>query len=138
MGRIINRLSVIAIGSFCLVGSAMAADMTGDEIKSTLSGKTIYLDLNAAGSATGATGTGIIYYAADGSALNKTPMGTIWHGTWTAKPDSLCVDWKEKPNNPCTKYVKDGDTITLINVANGQTRGKITKIADGNAENLAP
>jgi hypothetical protein len=48
----------------------------------------------------------------------------------------LCVDWKETPNNPCTKYVKDGDTINLINMANGQARGKISKIADGNAEKL--
>jgi hypothetical protein len=134
----INRLCAIAMGSVCLVGSAVAADMTGDEIKSTLSGKTIYLASEAAGSATGATGTTIIYFAADGSALNKTPMGATWHGTWTTKTDSLCIDWKEKPNNPCTKYVKDGDVITLINVANGQTRGKITKIADGNAEKLAP
>ena len=138
MRRIINRLSVVAMGSVCFIGSALAADMTGDQIKSAIAGKSTYIETNAAGSASGATGSAVIYWAADGSALFRTPKDALWHGTWTTNADSLCVDWKEQPSNPCTKYVKDGDTITLINVANGQTRGKIAKIADGNAEKLGP
>jgi hypothetical protein len=138
MRRNINLSLFAAVGSVCLIGSALAADMTGDEIKAAISGKSTYIETNAAGSASGATGSAVIYWAADGSALFKTPKGDLWHGTWTTKSDSLCVDWKEQPNNPCTKYVKDGNTITLINVANGQTRGKIAKIADGNAEKLGP
>ena len=47
-------------------------------------------------------------------------------------------DWKELPNNACTKYDKEGDTITFINAQTGQTRGKVVKTAAGNAENLAP
>ena len=40
------------------------------------------------------------------------------------------------PNNACTRYDKQGDTITLINIATGKARGKIVKTAPGNAENL--
>jgi len=36
-------------------------------------------------------------------------------------------DWNEVPNNPCSRYDKQGDTITLINVATNQPRCKITK-----------
>jgi hypothetical protein len=138
MRRIVNILSAATLGSVCVIGVAFAADMTGDEIKAAISGKSTYIETSAAGSASGVTGSAVIYWAADGSALFKTAKGDLWHGTWMTKPDSLCVDWKETPNNPCTKYVKDGDTITLINMANGQTRGKISKIADGNAEKLGP
>lgn len=53
MKRIINPLLVAALGSFCLVGSASAAEMTGAQIKEFLTGKTIYLDLNTAGSVGG-------------------------------------------------------------------------------------
>ena len=80
----------------------------------------------------------MIYNAADGTALYKTAKGTIWHGKWAAKDNAVCNDWQEAPSNPCTKYDKQGDTITIINSATGQARGKITKIADGNAEKLAP
>ena len=45
---------------------------------------------------------------------------------------------KEAPNNPCAKYDKQGDTISVINSATGQVRGKILKTAPGNAEKLAP
>jgi hypothetical protein len=70
--------------------------------------------------------------------LYKTPKGEMWHGTWTIKDNTACNDWKELPNNACTKYEKEGDTITLINAQTGQTRGKVIKTAAGNAENLAP
>jgi hypothetical protein len=46
----------------------------------------------------------------------------------------MCLDWKEAPNDPSTKYDKQGDTITPINVAAGVARGKVTKIVPGNAE----
>jgi hypothetical protein len=136
MRRIIDRFSVIAIGSACLMGSATAAELTGAEIKDLISGKTIYLELTA--SITGASGPGVLYYDANGTVLYKTPKGVMWHGTWTMKDDTACTDWKEFPNNPCTKYDKQGDTISQINVATGQARGKVVKIVAGNAENLAP
>jgi hypothetical protein len=125
-----------AAGIVGLIGHANAAEMTGTEIKTAFSGKSVYLELTAA--STGGQGQGVIYYAADGTSLYKTAKGTILHGTWTIKDNTLCNDWKETPNNPCSKYDKQGDTITIINAATGQARGKIVKNADGNPEKLAP
>jgi hypothetical protein len=138
MRRIINPLVLAALGSVCLIGSASAAEMTGAEIKEFVTDKTIYLDLNTAGSIVGTTGQSVLYFAADGTALNKTPKGETWHGTWVIKENTSCVDWKERPNNPCTKYDKSGDTVTFINVANGQPRGTVAKTAAGNAEKIGP
>ena len=134
--RNVERAVISAIGSFFLVGSAAAADLTGAQIKELISGKSVYLE-NSATSTAGA-GQGVIYYAADGTALYKTGSGKILHGTWTIKDNTACIDWKEAPNNPCTRYDKQGDTITTFNVATGQPRGKVLKTAAGNAEKIAP
>ena len=134
------RLSIpIAVaGAIGLTASALAADLSGDQIKTLISGKTVYLDIGGGGSVTGATGPGVIFYAADGNAVFKTPKGEMWTGKWTIKENTGCVEWKQAATNACTRYDKQGDTVTLINVATGQPRGKIVKTADGNAEKLAP
>src|ERR1700680_2382471 len=132
----IERAVISALGSVVLIGSAAAADMTGAQIKELQSGNSIYLE-NTATSTAGA-GQGVIYYAADGAALYKTGSGKILHGTWTIKDNTSCIAWKEQPNNPCSRYDKTGDTITVINVATGQIRGKVLKIVAGNAEKIAP
>ena len=134
--RFIERTVIAAIGSACFVASAMAADMTGAQIKELISGKSIYLENTA--TSTGGAGQGVIYYAEDGTALFKTAKGIIQHGKWTIKENTACVDWKEVPNNACSKYDKQGDTITVINVATGQPRGKILKTVAGNAEKISP
>src|ERR1700674_725787 len=134
--RAIKCSAIAAIAAVCAVGPAAAAEMTGAEIKELVSGKSVYLELSATSS--GGAGQGVIYYAADGSALYKTAKGVIWHGTWTIKGNTGCTDWKERPNNPCSKYDKQGDAITIINAENGQTRGKVLKTAAGNAEKITP
>jgi hypothetical protein len=133
----VARAAIVAAGAVGLIGSAFAADMTGAEIKAFLSGKTAYLETTAA-SATGTPGQGVIYWAEDGTALYKTPTGAIWHGKWEIKGNTLCADWRERPNNPCTRYDKTGDTISVLDTVSGQTRAKIVKTAPGNAEKLAP
>ena len=134
-----RRIAGAAIAAVCfvyLIGTARAAEMTGPEIKQFLSGKTVYPELTATSS--GGAGQGAIYYAADGTALYKTAKGALWHGTWAIKDNTLCTDWKEFPNNPCSKYDKQGDAVMVFNAVTGQPRGKILKTADGNAEKLAP
>ncbi len=126
------------IGAIGLAASASAADLTGAEIKTLISGKTVYMEIGGGGSVTGASGPGMIYYSADGNAVFKTPKGEMWTGKWTIKDNTGCVEWKQATANACTRYDKQGDTITLINMATGQPRGKIVKTADGNAEKLAP
>ena len=135
--RIRARLIVAAIGTVGLIGPALAADMTGAEIKTLISGKSVYLETTAA-SVTGKSGQGVIYYAEDGTALYKTPAGALWHGKWEIKGNTACNDWKERPNPPCGRYDKTGDTISIIDSATGETRAKITKTAPGNPEKLMP
>jgi hypothetical protein len=60
------------------------------------------------------------------------------HKKWAVKGNTACTDWKEVPNNSCSRYDKQGDTITPINVETKQPRCKITKTAPGNAEKLVP
>jgi hypothetical protein len=80
----------------------------------------------------------VIYWAGDGTALYKTPSGAMMHGKWEIKGNTLCTDWKERPNTGCVRYDKNGDTLTVIDAASGKTRAKIVKTAAGNAEKLAP
>ena len=134
--RTVGRTAISALGSVFLIVSALAADLTGAQLKELLSGKSVYLENTA--TSTAGVGQGVIYYAADGTALYKTGSGKILHGTWTIKENTACIDWKEQPNNSCTRYDKQGDTITSFNVATGKPRRKVLKIVDGNAEKIAP
>lgn len=134
---VVARAIVVTAGVVGLIGSALAADMTGAEIKAFLTGKTIYLETTAA-SATGKPGQGVIYWAADGTALYKTPTGALWHGKWEIKGNTACTDWKEKPNNGCVRYDKTGDTVSVLDAVSGQTRAKVVKTAAGNPEKLTP
>jgi len=129
---IITTTSVAGLTSLVL-----AADMTGADIKALLSGKTVYLETTAA-SATGKAGEGVIYSAEDGTVLYKTPTGAIWHGKVEVKGNTACFDWKERPNNPCVRYDKSGEVVTVIDAASGATRAKVVKTAPGNAEKLSP
>jgi hypothetical protein len=131
------RAITITAGVLGLINLAHAADMTGAEIKTYLSGNTAYLDTNAA-SASGQVGRGVIYWAADGTALYKTPSGTMMHGKWQVKGNTNCTEWKERPGTGCVRYDKRGDTVTVIDVASGKSRAKIVKTTPGNAEKLAP
>jgi hypothetical protein len=133
--RALHTCVVIATG--ILSGTALAADMSGAEIKAFLSDKTAYLETTAASSSAQA-GQAFIYWGADGTALFKTASGTIMHGTWEIKGNTLCAAWKERPNTGCVRYDKTGDAVTVIDAASGQTRAKVLKTAAGNAEKLAP
>jgi hypothetical protein len=128
---------VVTAGSICVLGSAMAAELTGDEINELIAGKTLYLELTAASSAA-TPGKGVLFFASDGNVLYKLPKGRMWHGTWAIKQNTVCSAFKEFPNTPCTKYDKRGDSIALFNAATGQLRAWLLKIAPGNAENLTP
>jgi hypothetical protein len=129
--------TIAAAATLCLICPAMAAEMTGAEIKDFYSGKTVYIETTAA-SASGTSGPAVLYFATDGTVLYKTAKGAMWHGTWTVKGNTLCNDWKENPNTPCRKIDKQGDTISVINSESGQAVAKIVKTAPGNAENLKP
>ena len=135
--RIVARAAIVTASVIGLIGTAIAAELNGAEIKALLSGKTVYLETTAA-SASGQAGQAVIYWAEDGTALFKTAKGEILHGTWEVKGNTNCAVWKERPNTGCTRYDKAGDVVNVIDIASGQTRAKILKTAPGNAEKLAP
>ena len=135
--RIAAHAIIVTAGAAGLIGSALAADLTGAEIKALLSGKTVYLEATAA-SSSGQAGQGVIYWAEDGTALYKTPSGTMMHGKWETKGNTNCTEWKERPGTGCVRYDKTGDGVTVIDVASGKVRAKIVKTAPGNAEKLMP
>ena len=132
-----TRIVLWAGSSLAFVGTALAADMTGAEIKAFLYGNTTYLETTAA-SATGKPGQGVIYWGTDGNALYKTPDGSMLHGKSEIKGNTNCTEWKERPGIGCTRYDKQGDAITVIDATSGAVRAKIVKTAPGNAEKLAP
>jgi hypothetical protein len=78
--RVAAHTIIATVGIVDLIGPAFAADMTGTEIKSLLSGKTAYFETTAA-SSSGKAGQAVIYFAPDGTALFKTPTGAMcaWH-----------------------------------------------------------
>jgi hypothetical protein len=127
----------IAAGVLGFVNLAQAADMTGAEIKTFLSDKTAYLETTTA-SAAAQAGNVIIYWAADGTALYKTPAGSIMHGKWEIKGNTNCTEWKERPGTGCVRYDRTANGTTVIDVTTGKTRAKIVKTAPGNAEKLMP
>ena len=134
--RVTNYSIAAGLTWVCVLGSAAAADLTGAEIQSFMSGKTGYVETTAA-SVTGTPGQGAIYWAADGSGLYKTPQGPTWHGTWSVKGDMYCSEWKEATaKRPCMKLEKQGETVSFIDSESGQVRIKVTKTVPGNAENL--
>jgi hypothetical protein len=135
--RIAVHAIVVTTAALGLFGPALAADMTGAEIKAFLSGKTHYLETTAT-SAAGKAGQGVIYWAEDGTALYKTPGGAMFHGTWEIKGNTNCSVWKERPDAGCTRYDKTGDAVSIFDVNSGQIRAKVVKTAAGNAEKLAP
>jgi hypothetical protein len=135
--RLAAHIIVVTTSVAGFMGSAFAADLTGAEIKTLLSGNTVYLETTAA-SSSGQAGNAVIYWAADGSALFKTANGSIMHGTWVIKDNTNCTDWKERPGAGCVRYDKTADGITAIDAASGKVRAKIVKTAPGNAEKLAP
>jgi hypothetical protein len=132
-----RALHVCIIIATCTLGEkVLAADMNGADIKTLLVGNTAYLETTAA-SASGQAGQSVIFWNADGTAINKTASGTIMPGTWEIKANTLCAVWKEKPMG-CVRFDKAGDVVTLIDVASGQVRAKISRTAAGNVEKLTP
>ena len=135
--RTVSRTIIVTGGVVGLIGSAQAADMTGAEIKTFLSGHTAYLETTAA-SAAGVAGQVVIYWGEDGTALYRTPSGAMMHGKWEIKGNTNCTDWKERPGTGCVRYDRAGDVVTVIDAGSGQARAKIVKTAPGNVEKLAP
>jgi hypothetical protein len=135
-----NVFANVAVATAATIGlftTALAAEMTGAEVSTLFSDTTAYIDSTVA-SGSGTAGQSVIYWAGDGSALYKTPSGAMMHGKWEIKANTLCAEWKERPNTGCIRYDKTGDIVTAYDAKSGELRAKILKTAPGNAERLAP
>jgi hypothetical protein len=136
--RLSTSLKAVWIGFVALATNpAIAADMSTDELRQFLIGRTYYLETTAGGTLA-QSGQAILYFAPEGGVINRVPSGKIQQGAWTIKDNTVCVVWKDLPPNPCSRYDRQGDLVTVINVQTGQPRGKIIKSADGNVEGLKP
>ena len=134
--RVYKSAAIASMAWACMAETASAEEMTGEEITKLISGKTVYFDLTTA--STAGVGKGIIYFGLEGSVLYKRPKGESWHGKWSPRANMLCIDWKELPSNPCSKWDKQGETITILNSANNHIRATVSKVADGNIEKMVP
>jgi len=126
-------ISLVALAT----NPAIAADMSADELRRFLRGRTYYLE-TIAGGTLAQSGQAILYFAPEGAVLNRIPSGKVLQGAWTIKGKTVCVVWKDLPPNPCSRYDRQGDIVTVINVGTGQPRGRIIKSSDGNVEGLQP
>ncbi|HXD47021.1 MAG TPA: hypothetical protein VN655_18005 [Pseudolabrys sp.] len=128
-----------ALTGFIFVSAtpAIAEDMSSDQLRKFLVGRTYFLEVTAGGTLAHA-GQATLFFAPSGVVLNRIPSGKIQQGTWTIKDNTVCVEWKDLPPNPCSRYDKRGDVVTVVNIATGRPRGRIVKSVDGNAENLTP
>jgi hypothetical protein len=127
----LSLLSTLALSA--ALSPAGAQDLSAAEVVALIKGKTLYQDLPG-----GPRGKGpaMIYYGDDNKLAAKFPNGTSPKGTWSAKDNTICTVWDDQPVNPCTRYRKDGDKITTINVETGQVRGVIDRIVAGNPDRL--
>jgi hypothetical protein len=131
----IQRLFVAVVGLGLSFVPARATDMTGSQIRSLISGKSVYVKLNdeaAAGN------HGVIYYGEDGNALFRGDQGRVWHGTWSIKGNAACVEWVEEPANPCSRYKSSRGIVEIINASTSRPRGTILRVKRGNVENIRP
>ena len=49
----------------------------------------------------------------------KTADGSMMHGKSEIKGNTNCTEWKERPGTGCTRYDKQGDVVTIIDVKSG-------------------
>lgn len=111
--------------------------MSSDELRQFLVGRTYFLETTAGGTLA-QSGQAVLYFASGGIVINRIPSGKIQQGTGTIKDGTVCVMWKDLPPNPCSRYDKQGDVVTVINAQTEQARGRIIKSVDGNVEGLKP
>jgi hypothetical protein len=46
----------------------------------------------------------------------------MMQGNWATKDNTLCAEWKERPNTGCIRYDKMGKTVTAYDAKTGEER----------------
>jgi hypothetical protein len=114
LGVALATLSLLPVG-------ANAADMlTGDQIRSLVSGNTVQGNMEASGAYTE-------FYAEDG-----TIKGKDYTGAWNIDGDNMCFQYGSDPV-ACWQVAKDGDQVQWIK--EGKVDGTGT-VVSGNPNNF--
>lgn len=131
--RILPPLAVTA-----MFGSAAYASdvMNADQLGALISGNTLYVDVPAGAPGAPEGGTAPIFYGTDGAATALLPAGLKLVGTWALDGDSYCIDWDNGPKNSCSQLMRTANGFVITDVAKGEPRGLVTRLAIGNPENL--
>ena len=118
------------------IASAEDVALTGSQLETLLTGNTVYLAVPPGGPGGPDGGVAPVKYGADGSAAARLLAGMTLVGTWRMEGDHYCVDWENGPQNSCTRMVRNGDVITLVDIAAEESRGTVEMIRPGNPEGL--
>lgn len=107
--------------------------MHRDQLDGLLTGNTLYVELppDTQGGA-----TCMLYHGADGRAALKLPAGLTLVGSWSLKDSHYVVDWENGPKNGLWALDKSDGAISLIEIASGKPRGRVTKLVPGNPEGI--
>ena len=120
------------------LGTAAVGDeiMNTAQLRALITGNTLYINVPAGAPGAPDGGTAPIYYGENGAATALLPAGIKLVGTWALKDDQYCIDWNNGPKGSCSQLRRGPDGFQVMDVALGKSRGLITQIAIGNAENL--
>ena len=115
-----------ALSALVLPLAASAGDaLSGDQIRSLLSGNTVQGSMEA-------TGVYTEFYAADGTIKGKDSTGKGYAGAWTIDGDNMCFQYGSDPA-ACWQVAKEGDQIQWM--SDGKVDGTGT-IVMGNPNNF--
>lgn len=119
------------------VGAAQAETvLNAAQLDGLLTGNTVYIAVPPGGPGGENGGMAPFRYGSDGAASAALPNGTTLVGTWSINGDSYCVDWENGPKGSCSRLVKDGSAIRIVDASTGDPRGAIDHIRPGNPEDL--
>ena len=78
-----------------------------------------------------------LYYGADGAVHARLPTGNPMVGVYAMDGTSYCVDWDPAPTGSCTSIVRGEEGgMTLVDPAQDEARGTVTRIVPGDVESL--
>ncbi|MEM9873237.1 MAG: hypothetical protein AAF822_18540 [Pseudomonadota bacterium] len=121
-----------------LAGSAAHAEapVTAEQLRTLVTGYTLYVDIPAGAPGAPDGGTAPIYYSDDGHAAALLPSGLKLEGSWALEGDQYCIDWDNGPTNSCTQLIRAEQGFVVMDADLGEPRGVVTRLSTGNPENL--
>jgi len=130
-----KKITTLIAGTICAVLAVpvMADSLSGDDIKSTFSGKTAVGDHLKKGMSVKA------FHASDGSYISVLSDGTVRRGKWWVDGDNLCVKFDDKGKDKCGSFESDGEgSYKKISSRNGNAVIHFKSLEDGDKTLISP